>query len=104
MEVWASQAMQWYRIRLPVQEMQVRSLGWEELLEKETATHSRLLPWESRGQRSLTGYRASWGTVHGVAESQTRLSERASTHAHGLESEASSSRATVLQRGASWAS
>ena len=40
----------------------------------------------------------------GSQKSQTRLSERASTPAHGLESEASSSRATVLQRGASWAS
>ena len=28
------------------QEMQVRSLGWEDLLEKEIATHSRTLAWE----------------------------------------------------------
>ena len=32
--------------RLPAMwETQVRSLGWEDLLEKETATHSRTLAW-----------------------------------------------------------
>ena len=29
-----------------VQETQVRSLGWEDPLEKEMATHSRTLAWE----------------------------------------------------------
>ena len=29
-----------------VQETQVRSLGWEDLLEEETATHCSPLPWE----------------------------------------------------------
>ena len=28
------------------QEMQIRSLGWEDLLEKEIATHSSILAWE----------------------------------------------------------
>ena len=32
----------------------VESLGWEDPLEKEKATHS--LPGESHGQRSLAGY------------------------------------------------
>ena len=33
--------------RLPaVQETQVRSLGWEDPLEKETTTHSRTLTWK----------------------------------------------------------
>ena len=33
---------------LPVmQEMQVQSLGWEDLLEKEMATHSSILAWRS---------------------------------------------------------
>ena len=33
--------------RLPaVQETLVQSLGWEDLLEKEMATHSRILAWE----------------------------------------------------------
>ena len=49
--------------RLPVMwETWVRSLGWEDLLEKETATQPTpvLLPGESHGQRSLVGY-SPWG-------------------------------------------
>ena len=38
------------------QETWVRSLGWEDALEKEMATHSSILAWESHGQRSLAGY------------------------------------------------
>ena len=45
----------WWRICLPIQEMQVRSLGWEDPLEKEMATHSSIL----HGWRSLAGY-SSW--------------------------------------------
>ena len=30
---------------LPMQEMQVRSLGWADHLEKEMATHSSILAW-----------------------------------------------------------
>ena len=37
-------------------ETQVRSLGWEDPLEKEMATHSVLLPGKSHGQRSVVGY------------------------------------------------
>ena len=40
-----------------VQEKRVRSLGQEDPLEKEMATHSVLLPGESHGQRSPEGYR-----------------------------------------------
>ena len=29
-----------------MQEMQVESLGWEDFLEKEMATHSSILAWE----------------------------------------------------------
>ena len=32
--------------RLPVQETWVRSLGWEDPLERERATHSSFLAWE----------------------------------------------------------
>ena len=48
-----------------MQETQVQSLGWENSLEKEMATHSSMLAWEiDRG--------AWWATVHGAAkESQT---------------------------------
>ena len=50
---------------------QVQFLGQEDPLEKEMATHSSTLawkiPWMDGG--------ASWATVHGVAKTQTRLSE-----------------------------
>ena len=42
---------------LPVmQETWVQSLGQEDPLEKEMATHSSILAWEFHGQRSLAGY------------------------------------------------
>ena len=41
-----------------MQKTQVRSLGREDLLEKGIATHYRILPKESHGQRSLVGYSA----------------------------------------------
>ena len=37
-------------------ETQVQSLGWEDLLEKEVATHTSILAWKFHGQRSLAGY------------------------------------------------
>ena len=56
--------------RLPaMQETQVRSLGWEDPLEKEMATHSSILGLENPMDRE-----AWWATVHGVAKSRTRLS------------------------------
>ena len=42
------------------QETQVQSLGWEDPLDKEMATHSSILAWEIHGQRSLVGY-SPWG-------------------------------------------
>ena len=42
----ASQVAQWQRIRLPLQETWVRSLGQEDPLEKEMATCSSILAWE----------------------------------------------------------
>ena len=48
----------------------VRSLGWEDPLEKGVATHSRILDWEI----NLMDRGAWWATVHGVVKSQTRLS------------------------------
>ena len=41
-----SQVAQWCRISLPMQEAQVRSLGQEDPLEKEMATHSSTVAWE----------------------------------------------------------
>ena len=47
--------------RLPtMQEIWVQSLGWEDLLEKEMATHPSILVWKSHGWRSLVGY-SPWG-------------------------------------------
>ena len=43
-----------------MQEIWVRSLGLEDPLEKEMATHSVFLPGESHGQRSLVGC-SPWG-------------------------------------------
>ena len=43
-----------------MQETQVRSLGWEDPLEKRTVTHSSILAWQSRGKRDLVGY-SPWG-------------------------------------------
>ena len=37
---------QQYRTRLPMQETQVQSLGQEDPLKKEMATHSSILAWE----------------------------------------------------------
>ena len=39
-----------------MQETWVRSLGKEDPLEKEMATHSSILAWKIHGQRSLVGY------------------------------------------------
>ena len=36
--------------------MWVQSMGWEDPLEEEMATHSTFMPGESHGQRSLVGY------------------------------------------------
>ena len=41
-------------------ETRVQSLGQEDPLEKEMATHPVLLPGESHGRRSLVGY-SPWG-------------------------------------------
>ena len=43
-----------------IRETWVRSLGWEDLLEKEMATHSSVLAEKSHGPRSLAGY-STWG-------------------------------------------
>ena len=49
-----------------MQETQARSLGWDDPLEQEMATHSSIIA------RKKPRYRAAWQTiVHGVAKSQT---------------------------------
>ena len=53
-----------------IQETWVPSLGQEDALEKEMATHSSILGLENPMDRG-----AWWATVHGVTKSQTRLSD-----------------------------
>ena len=52
---------------LPVPEMRVQFLGWEHPLEKEMATHSSILAWETHGQRSLVR-NSPWGHRVGQTE------------------------------------
>ena len=54
-----------------VQETQVQSLGWEDPLEKGTATQKL----QYSGLENPMDKGAWRGTVHGVTKSQTRLSD-----------------------------
>ena len=48
----------------------VRSLGWEDPLEEEMATHTSILTWR------IPMDRGAWqATVRGVAKNQTQLSD-----------------------------
>jgi len=79
MAIWASQVAQWYRNHLPMQEMQVRSLGQEDPLEEGMATHSCILAWripwteESGGLQSTGSQRVghNWAHVHACSHSHT---------------------------------
>ena len=57
-----------------MQETQVQSLGQEDPLEKETATHSSIPAWRIPWTEEPGG-----ATVHGVAKSQTHVSNLALT-------------------------
>ena len=75
-------------------ETQVQSLGWEDLLQKEMATHSSILawkiPWTEEPGRAA---------VHGVAKSQTRLSIFTFTfHFLALEKEMATRSSVIAQR------
>ena len=60
-----------------MQETRDRSLGWEDPLEKEMATHSSILAWRIPMDRG-----AWWATVHGITKSGTGLSDFTHTHTH----------------------
>ena len=50
--------------------MEVRSLGWGDLLEEGMATHSSILAWR------ISMDRGAWQTtVHGVTKNWTQLSD-----------------------------
>ena len=69
---WASLVAHMMKNLLAMWETWVRSLGWEEPLEKGMATHSSILAWR------IPMDRGAWRpTVHGVAESD--MTERLST-------------------------
>ena len=59
-------------------EIHFRSLGWEDPLEKEMATHSRTLAGKSHGWRSLVGY-----SLRGCKESDTTERLQCYFHFHG---------------------
>ena len=58
-----------------VQNMHVWSLGWEDPLEKEMATHSSTLPWRIPWKKSLVGY-CPWD------HKESDITEQLSMHAH----------------------
>ena len=66
----ASLGAQWQRIRLPVQEMWVQSLGQEDPLQKEMATHSSILAWEIPWTEEPGGLESK-----GLQKSWTRLND-----------------------------
>ena len=72
----ASQGAQMVRYLPSMWETWVQSLDWDDPLEKIMATHSSILAWRIPMDRG-----AWWATVHGVAKSQTQLSDQ-NTHTH----------------------
>ena len=69
-EIWASLVAQTFKNLPEMWKIWVQSLGWEDPLEEGMATHSRILAWR------ILMDRGAWQlTVHGVTESQTRLSD-----------------------------
>ena len=67
---WISQVAQWNRICLPMQKTRVHSLGQEDPLEKEMATHSSILPWEIPWTEEPGGLQSM-----GLQKGQTQLSD-----------------------------
>ena len=67
---WASLVAQMVKNPPAMWETWVQSLGWEDPLEKEMATHSSVLAW-----RILIDRGAWWATINGVKRSQTQLSD-----------------------------
>ena len=54
-----------------MQETQVQSLGWEDSVEKEMATHSSIFAWKIPWTEELVG-----ATVHGVARVRHNLATK----------------------------
>ena len=67
--------VQWYRIHLSMQEMQLQSLGWEDALGRKWKPSPVSLLRESHGQRSLADY-SPWG------HKESDMTEHLSTHTY----------------------
>ena len=67
---WASLVAQMVKHQPSMQKTWVWSLDWENPLEEAVATHSSIPAW-----RILMDREVWWATVHGVTNSQTRLSD-----------------------------
>ena len=72
--------LRWYRIHLPMQETWVRSLGQEDALEKEVATHSSILPWEILQTGERVGY-SPRGHKRARHDSATKQQQRCNSFA-----------------------
>ena len=70
LKAWASLVVQMVKNPPAMRDTWVRFLGWEDPLEDGMATHSSIL-----ARRILMDRGAWWATVHGVAKSQTGLSD-----------------------------
>ena len=67
---WAFLVAQMIKNLPAMRETWVQFLRWEDPLEESMATHSSVLAWRIPMDRG-----ARWATVHGVAKSQTQLSD-----------------------------
>ena len=54
---------QWSRVHLLIQEMRVRSVGWEDVLEHEIATDSSILAWEIPWTEEPGGLYSPWDEI-----------------------------------------
>ena len=71
---------QWWRINLPVQETQetqIQSLGREDPLEEEMATHSSILAWKIAWAEELRGLQFMRAT-------ESDMTELLSTHTYNI--------------------
>ena len=81
-----------------MQETQVRSLGWEDTLEKEMTTTPVFLPGEFLGQTSLEGY-SPWGCKElDTTEQLSHIHTHARVRARGLRTALSYTRMKFIPR------
>ena len=71
----ASQVAQWWGTYMPMQETRVQSLGREDLLEKEMATHPSILAWRIHGLQSMGLQRVIHDWVTGHAQTPPHLTQ-----------------------------